>query len=166
MGCVVSQRELILHNEGWKRNRKRVIFTPGSFDLLHPGHVRLLEQARAIGDILVIGVRGDAGVRATHTRENQRDRALPLRPITPAAERAEILAALAAVDCVVVLDSPDPRDFIAELQPDCVVEGAADSSAGPSPKNPAGPKTSTVFIPLEPGYSTERLIERIQQPRA
>lgn len=166
MGRVVSQRELILHNGEWKRNQKRIVFTHGSFDLLHPGHVRLLEQARALGDILVVGIRGDAAVRAIHARESQPNQLLPLRPITPAAERAEILAALAAVDYVVVLDSPEPLDLLAELEPDCVVEGAADSSAVPSPKNPAGRAASTVFIPLEPGYSTTRLIERIQQIRA
>jgi len=114
----------------------------------------------------VVGVRSDAAVRAIHARENQRDPALPMSPITPASERAEILAALAAVDFVVICDSAEPHEILAELQPDITVEGARDSSAVPSPKNSVGTPPSPVFIPLEPGYSTARLIERIQQLRA
>ena len=163
---MVSQRELILHKVEWKRNGKRIAFAHGSFDLLHPGHIRLLEQARALGEILLVGVRGDAAVRAVHARENQRDPALPMSPITPASERAEILAALAAVDFVVICDSAEPHEILAELQPDIAVEGAQSSSAVPSPKNSAGRSPSPVFIPLEPGYSTARLIERIQQLHA
>jgi rfaE bifunctional protein nucleotidyltransferase chain/domain len=166
LGCVVSQRELILHKVEWKRNRKRIVFAHGSFDLLHPGHIRLLEQARALGDILVVGVRGDAAVRAIHARENQRDPARPASPIMPASERAEILAALAAVDFVVICDSAEPHEILGELQPDIAVEGARDSSEASSSKNSAGTPPSPVFIPLEPGYSTARLIERIQQLRA
>src|SRR5271157_4089221 len=94
LGSVVSQRDLILHKVEWKRNGKTIVFAHGSFDLLHPGHVRLLEQARPLGDILVVGVRSDAAVRAVHARENQREPAQPMSPITPASERAEILAAL------------------------------------------------------------------------
>lgn len=163
---MVSQSELILHKVEWKRNGKRIVFTYGSFDLLHPGHIRLLEQARALGDILVVGVRSDTALRAVHARENQRDPAPPMSPITPASERAEILAALAAVDFVVICDSAEPHEILAELQTDIAVEGARDSSAAPSPKNSAGTSPSPVFIPLEPGYSTARLIERIQQLRA
>jgi rfaE bifunctional protein nucleotidyltransferase chain/domain len=166
LGSVVSQRELILHKVEWKRNGNRIVFAHGSFNLLHPGHIRLLEQARALGDILVIGVRSDAAVRAIHSHENQRDLALPMSPITPASERAEILAALAAVDFVVIYDSAEPLEILAALQPDIAVEGARDSSAAPSPKNSAATLPLPVFIPLEPGYSTARLIERIQQLRA
>jgi rfaE bifunctional protein nucleotidyltransferase chain/domain len=166
LGCVVSQSDLILHKTEWKRNGRRIAFTHGSFDLLHPGHVRLLEQARGLGDVLVVGIHSDSAVRAVHARENQLNRALPHRPVTPAAERAEILAALAAVDYVVALDSLEPRDLIAQLQPEIVVEGAADSSSLPARKNPAGTWPSTVFIPPVPGYSTARLLERIKQLRA
>lgn len=163
---MVSQRELILHKVEWKRNGKKMVFAHGSFDLLHPGHVRLLEQARALGDVLVVGVRSDAGVRAVHARETDAVNAEPLRPITSATERAEILAALAAVDFAVIFDSPEPDELLAQLQPDIAVEGAPDSSAAPARKNLPGASSSTVLIPLEPGYSTARLIERIQQLRA
>jgi len=166
LGCVVTQRELILHKAEWKRNRKRIVFAHGSFDLLHPGHIRLLEQARSLGEILVVGVRSDAAVRAHHAREDQPANAPSLHPLTSEAERAEIVAALAAVDYAVVCDSPDPAEILAQLQPDIVVEGAADPSVVPSPKNSAGTSPSAVFIPLEPGYSAARLIERIQQLRA
>lgn len=80
--AVVSQSELILQRSEWKRNGKRVIYATGVFDLLHPGHIRLLEQARALGDILVVGVHSD--LRARRAKG-------PNRPVTPAAERAEIL---------------------------------------------------------------------------
>ncbi|HYL69590.1 MAG TPA: adenylyltransferase/cytidyltransferase family protein, partial [Candidatus Limnocylindria bacterium] len=100
LGKVVSQGELILHRSEWKRNGKRVAFASGSFDLLHPGHVRLLEQARELGDVLVVGVESDAAVRAKSNKLTAQKKNLA-RPITPADERMEILAALAAVDYVV-----------------------------------------------------------------
>ena len=90
---VVSQSDLILQRREWKRNGKRVVCTLGVFDLLHPGHVRLLEQARALCDILVIGVQSDSRARKEKG---------PNRPVAPSAERAEILASLAAVDFAVV----------------------------------------------------------------
>src|SRR5580704_6141654 len=112
--AVVSQFELILQRQEWKRNGKRVVCVAGVFDLLHPGHVRLLEQARASGDILVVGVQSD--VRA-------REEKGPNRPVTPAAERAEILSALAAVDFAVILNDERADEFIAQLAPDAVVLG-------------------------------------------
>src|SRR5438128_3294775 len=98
----------------WRAEGKTVVFTNGVFDLLHPGHVRYLQQARALGDALVVGVNSDRSVRANKG---------PSRPITPEDERAEVLAALACVDAVVIFDAETPRDLIAALQPDVLVKG-------------------------------------------
>jgi rfaE bifunctional protein nucleotidyltransferase chain/domain len=167
---VVSQDSLILQRRRWKDNGQCVVFASGCFDLLHPGHIRLLEQARSHGDVLIVGVQSDASFRNAHagvagTGELSSKRAL--RPITPGAERAEILAALAAVDYVVEFD--DPARLIESLGPDIVVEGAA---APVKPEKDTAVRSEDTLSPrlvrvlLEPGYSTSRLIERIQQPVA
>src|ERR1700723_4236725 len=95
--AIVSQTDLILQRREWKRNGKRVVCAAGAFDLLHPGHVRLLEHARDLGDILVVGVKSDANARAGAGSSSATEGA---GFVNPAAERAEILAGLAAVDCV------------------------------------------------------------------
>jgi D-beta-D-heptose 7-phosphate kinase/D-beta-D-heptose 1-phosphate adenosyltransferase len=159
--AVVSQSELILQRREWKRNGKRVVCAMGVFDLLHPGHVRLLEQARTFGEILVVGVRSDARAREEKG---------PNRPVTPASERAEILAALAAVDFAVVMsDEQAENEFIAQLLPEMVVQGRASGAsrnivAENEAARAAGVKV--IQIPPEPGHSTSRLIERIKQLRA
>lgn len=153
LGKVVSQGDLILHRSEWKRNGKSVAFVSGTFDLLHPGHVRLLEQAHDLADVLIVGVASDASTSARRP------------PITPAAERMEILAALAAVDYVVEYDEPAPAKLLALLDPDVIVEGAAAGSRSrkshKAHKSVPGPKLRA--IPLEPGYSTTQLIKRIKQ---
>lgn len=93
---------------------KRVVFTNGCFDLLHRGHTRYLEQARALGDLLLVAVNGDASVRRLKGAG---------RPVVPAPERAEVLAALAAVDLVVIFDEPDPARVIRAVRPDVLVKG-------------------------------------------
>lgn len=159
--AVVSQSDLILQRREWKRNGKRVVCTVGVFDLLHPGHLRLLEQARALGEVLVVLVESDA--RAREEKGSG-------RPITPAAERAEIVAALAAVDLAVELQNQPADDkFIAELAPDFLVLGARTSPRKTSasrhdPRSALG--INVKEIPPEPGHSTSHLIERIKQFRA
>ena len=154
MGRVVSQDELILQVQARKRKGQRVVFTNGCFDLLHPGHVRLLEQARSLGDALVVAINSDASVRQLKGAH---------RPVIPEGERAEILAALAAVDYVVVFQEPTPQRLIATLLPDVLVKG---SDWGPSEVvgreevEAAGGRV--VSIPLEAGYSTTRLLERMR----
>jgi rfaE bifunctional protein nucleotidyltransferase chain/domain len=159
--AVVSQSELILQRREWKRNGKRVVCAIGVFDLLHPGHVRLVEQARAFGDILVVGIQSDARAR---------ERKGPSRPVTPAAERAETVAALAAVDFAVVLgDEQAEHEFIAQLAPDVVVQGRAASSSKNAAAEDVAAQASgakVIQIPPEPGHSTSRLIDRIKQLRA
>jgi len=129
-----------------------VVFTNGCFDLLHPGHIRLLEQARSLGDVLVVGLNTDAGVRRSKG---------PARPILPEAERAEVVSALEAVDAVTLFDEDTPRELIAEFLPDILVKGADWSHfvAGREEVEAAGGRVVT--IPLAPGYSTTKIVERI-----
>ena len=158
---VVSQDQLILQRREWKRNGKRVVYTAGAFDLLHPGHIRLLEQARGLGDVLIVGVWSDARVLSEKGAR---------RPITPASERAEILGELAAVDSVVALDDEQsPGEFIVELAPDVLAIGGQSgvqktAFEGEDALKAAGGRV--MHIPLEPGHSTSRLLDRIQQIRA
>jgi rfaE bifunctional protein nucleotidyltransferase chain/domain len=166
LGKVVSQDELILHRSEWKRNGKRVVFASGSFDLLHPGHVRLLEQARGLGSVLVVGVESDAAVRAKSGNATAANKSIA-RPITPADERMEILAALTAVDYVVEFDAPTPKDLLARFQADVVVEGGGEADPAFRDRSDAGAtEPKIVHIPLEPGFSTSRLIDRIKQLNA
>ena len=170
MGETLTQSELILRRADWKRNGRRVVFAAGAFDLLHPGHIRLLEQARSYGDVLVVTIQDDAAVKAAHAAATSASVTQHARPINPACERAEILAALAAVDFVTVFDSESPTALIAQLQPEMIVEGQARPLASSGSEFPATQPTNQalpkiIHIPLEPGYSTTSLLDRIQQLR-
>ncbi len=154
VGQVVSQDELILYVAARKRNGERVVFTNGCFDLLHPGHLKSLEQARSLGDLLIVAINSDASVRRLKG---------DARPVIPEAERAEILAALAAVDFVTVFNSPTPRELIARLLPDVLVKGGdwgPGEIVGREEVEAAGGRV--VSIPLEPGYSTTDILARIR----
>ena len=134
---------------------KTVVFTNGVFDLLHPGHVRYLQKARALGDALIVGVNSDRSVRAIKG---------PQRPITPEAERAELLAALAAVDAAVVFDEDTPHAIIAAIQPDILVKGAdwaEDAIVGRDIVEARGGRV--VRMPIEPGYSTSGIIDKARR---
>lgn len=136
---------------------RRVVFTNGVFDLLHPGHVRYLRQARLLGDALIVGVNSDRSVRS-----NKGDG----RPITSEAERAEVLAALEVVDAVVLFDEETPHDLIAAVQPDVLVKGAdwpADGIVGRDIVEARG--GVVVRVPVEPGHSTSSIIEKIRRAR-
>jgi rfaE bifunctional protein nucleotidyltransferase chain/domain len=133
---------------------RRVVFTNGCFDLLHPGHVRLLERARAEGDFLVIGLNSDASVRGNKG---------PGRPVVPEAERAETLLALEAVDRVLLYDDPTPLHIIEALLPDVLVKGAdwaADAIVGREAVEAAGGRV--VRVELLPGRSTTAIVDRIR----
>jgi D-beta-D-heptose 7-phosphate kinase/D-beta-D-heptose 1-phosphate adenosyltransferase len=165
---VVSQDELIRRREEWKRDGKQVVFTSGVFDLLHPGHVRLLEQAAGQGNILIVAIQSDSGVRESRISSTETAKNLMVRPITPAAERCEILAALASVDYVVEFDEPEPRQLLKRLAPDVLVKGGepgSDESAFLDDDKSKATGVKIVRIPLEPGYSTSRLVERIKRLR-
>lgn len=138
-----------------KAAQRRIVFTNGCYDLLHPGHVRLLESARELGDILILALNTDRSVR-----ENKGAN----RPIINEAERAEVAAALAAVDYVVLFDEPTPREIITRVLPDVLVKGSdwgPNEVVGREEVEAAGGRV--VSIPLEPGYSTSAIIERIQK---
>lgn len=158
MGVVSNQSDLCLDVQDLKRAGKKIVFTNGCFDLLHPGHVKLLEQARSLGDTLIVGINSDGSVR--------RNKGVN-RPVMPERERAEILAGLAAVDYVVVFDEATPRELIAEIVPNILVKGSdwgADEIVGREDVEGAGGRV--VSIPVEPGFSTTNLILRIQRLRA
>jgi rfaE bifunctional protein nucleotidyltransferase chain/domain len=134
---------------------RRVVFTNGVFDLLHPGHTRYLADARAQGDVLVVAVNSDRSVRALAKG--------PERPVTPEHERAELLAALAAVDAVVVFDEDTPQAIVEAIQPDVLVKGAdwaADAIVGREVVEARGGRV--VRVPLAPGYSTTAILDRIR----
>jgi rfaE bifunctional protein nucleotidyltransferase chain/domain len=138
-----------------KRNGRRVVFTNGCFDLLHPGHIRLLEQARALGDLLIVGLNSDASVRQLKGTG---------RPVLPERERAEILAALEAVDAVVIFDQLTPREVIAGLLPDVLVKGGdwpGDQIVGRAEVEAAG--GHVVSIPVVQGYSTTEVLRKIRE---
>jgi len=133
----------------------QVVFTNGVFDLLHAGHIHVLESARALGDALIVGVNTDASVRRLDKGHE--------RPIVPAADRARVLAALACVDCVVLFDEDTPAHIIAALQPDVLVKGGdynPDTVVGADTVRARGGRV--VIIPLLPDRSTTRLVERLR----
>ena len=150
---MVSQNELMLLLAEARREGRRVVFTNGCFDILHPGHIQLLEAARDLGDLLVLGLNSDRSVR-----ENKGAN----RPIVPDSERAEVAAALAAVDFVVLFDEPTPREIISSILPDVLVKGSdwgPDEIVGREEVEAAGGRV--VSLPLAPGYSTSGIIERV-----
>ena len=163
MGQVVSRDELMSLRQEWKHKGRKVVCAAGAFDLLHPGHIRLLEQARGSGDILVVAVESDQSARGKPAQGP----AAP-RPVTPASERAEILAALAAVDYVAEFDDASPHAWPSQLLPDVFVAGglAGDAAARREDKALEARGCRVARLALEPGYSTALLMERIQQLRA
>ena len=152
VGRLYTRAELLAERGRWKRESKTVVFTNGCFDLLHVAHIRVLNQARAQGDLLIIGLNSDASVRLSKG---------PARPLIPQNERAEMLLALKAVDGVVCFDEETPRDLIAELLPDVLVKSADWSHfvAGREEVEAAGGRV--VILPYEQGYSTTGIIEKI-----
>ena len=138
-----------------KTTRKgRVVFTNGCFDLLHPGHVQTLESARALGDVLIVGVNSDASVGQLKGAG---------RPVIPEAERAEILAAFSCVDAVIIFDETTPREVIARLLPDVLVKGgdwAGDQIIGREEVEEAGGRV--VSIPVVTEYSTTAILQKMR----
>jgi rfaE bifunctional protein nucleotidyltransferase chain/domain len=139
----------------WRDAGLSVVLTNGCFDLLHAGHVRLLEQARQLGDRLIVAVNSDRSVRELKG---------PERPIVPEAERAETLLAIACVDSVVVFDEPTPLETIRALEPDVLVKGSdwgEGAIVGRQEVETRGGRV--VRVPLVAGQSTTALIERIRR---
>jgi D-beta-D-heptose 7-phosphate kinase/D-beta-D-heptose 1-phosphate adenosyltransferase len=152
MRNLYTRPELIAQRARCRRAGKAVVFTNGCYDLLHPGHVRLLEKARSLGDILILALNSDASVARLKG---------PTRPLIPEIERAELAAALEAVDAVILFDEDTPRELIAALLPDILVKGAdwAHWIAGREEVEAAGGRV--VALGLEPGYSTTGIVEKL-----
>jgi rfaE bifunctional protein nucleotidyltransferase chain/domain len=157
MRGVRSLEELAAWREDLRRQAKRLVLTNGVFDLLHIGHVRYLEAARRLGDALVVAVDSDESVRALGKGAD--------RPLVPAVERAEIVAALRSVDAVVIFEGPTARQVVAALQPDVYVKGG-DYATGAKPLPEAEIVASyggrVAFIDLVPGRSTTDLVAKIR----
>ena len=148
--------QLVAERRLWRDAGRAVVLTNGCFDLLHPGHIALLEAARREGDILVVALNSDVSVRGLKGEG---------RPLVSESERAEILLALEPVDRVLVYDEPTPLDTILALGPDVLVKGAdwaADEIVGATEVEAAGGRVARVA--LKPGRSTSRLVERIRRP--
>jgi rfaE bifunctional protein nucleotidyltransferase chain/domain len=152
VGTFYGRDELVEARAGWKAAGKTVVFTNGCYDLLHPGHIRLLEKARSLGDILILALNSDASVRRLKG---------PSRPLIAERERAEVALGLEAVNAVTLFDEDTPRELIAAVLPDILVKGAdwAHWIAGREEVEAAGGKV--MALSLEPGYSTTGIVETI-----
>jgi rfaE bifunctional protein nucleotidyltransferase chain/domain len=152
LGKLYTREQLAAVRAQWKREGKTVVFTNGCYDILHPGHIRLLESARSLGDILILALNTDASVRRFKG---------PARPIVDENGRAQLACALAAVDAVTLFDEDTPRELIAAVLPDILIKGAdwAHFIAGREEVEAAGGKV--LALPLEPGYSTSAIVEEI-----
>lgn len=145
MSQVYTRDELVAQRHRWKEEGKRVVFTNGCYDILHPGHIRLLERARSLGDALILALNTDASVERLKG---------PARPFFNQRERAALALRLEAVDAVTLFDEDTPRELIAEVLPDVLVKGAdwTHFVAGREEVEAAGGEVLT--LPLEPGYSS------------
>jgi D-beta-D-heptose 7-phosphate kinase/D-beta-D-heptose 1-phosphate adenosyltransferase len=155
MGRVISRAELIEVRLELKKNRRRIVFTNGCFDLLHRGHIEYLAKAKSLGDILIVGLNADDSVRRLKG---------PNRPITPQEDRAAILAALAVVDYVCIFDEDTPYELIRAVVPDILVKGAdwtVDDVVGKDIVEAAGGSVHT--IEFLPNRSTTNIIQKIAQ---
>ena len=152
MGNFYDRPALVQARAEWRNAQKTVVFTNGCYDILHPGHIRLLESARSLGDVLILALNTDLSVQRLKG---------PTRPLVQQDERAELAAALQAVDAVTFFDEDTPRELIAAVLPDILVKGADWSHfiAGREEVEAAGGKV--LALPLEPGYSTTGILDEV-----
>jgi len=152
MADFYSRAALVEQRAQWKVEGRKVVFTNGCYDILHPGHIRLLETARALGDVLVLALNTDDSVARLKG---------PTRPLLSEHQRTAMAVALAAVDAVVLFDEDTPRELIAAVLPDVLVKGADWSHfiAGREEVEAAGGVVTP--LPLEPGYSTTNIEKEI-----
>ncbi len=154
---ILSRKQLMSRLAGHRARGERIVFTNGCFDLIHPGHVLYLEAARALGDVLVVGLNSDASVRRLKG---------PSRPVCTQRERALVLAGLRSVDYVVIFEEDTPLELIREVEPDILVKGgdwAPEEIVGREVVEARGGKVVTV--PFVPGASTTGIVERIRRGR-
>jgi rfaE bifunctional protein nucleotidyltransferase chain/domain len=153
MGQILDRDFLVKERQRLRQKGRRVVFTNGCFDLLHPGHIRYLNQARLLGDVLIVALNSDLSVRKLKGES---------RPILKEEERAEVMAALACVDYVTIFSEETPRELIAELLPDILVKGgdwSLDTIVGREEVEAAGGLVQSLSF-IE-GVSTTEIIERI-----
>lgn len=152
MARFYTREELIAARAAWKRAGLRVVFTNGCYDVLHPGHIRLLERARSLGDLLILALNTDSSVARFKG---------PHRPLIPERQRVALACALHAVDAVTLFDEDTPRELIAAVLPDVLVKGAdwAHFIAGREEVEAAGGQV--LALPLEAGFSTTDIVERV-----
>jgi len=150
---IKEREELRKIVEALKLEGKQIVFTNGCFDLLHVGHIRYLEKAKGLGDILIVGVNSDRSVRMIKG---------PERPILPEEERAEVLSGLGCIDYIILFDEPTPLELIAQLQPHVLVKGGdwtKETTVGKEIVESSGGKV--VILPFVEGHSTSNLIKTI-----
>jgi rfaE bifunctional protein nucleotidyltransferase chain/domain len=152
VGQFYTRGELVAARAVWKREGKVVVFTNGCYDILHPGHIRLLEKARSMGGLLILALNTDSSVRRLKG---------PSRPLLAERERVDMALALEAVDAVTLFDEDTPRELIAAVLPDILIKGAdwAHFIAGREEVEAAGGRV--LALDLEPGYSTTGIVEEI-----
>jgi rfaE bifunctional protein nucleotidyltransferase chain/domain len=152
MGIFYERLALVQARAEWRRAGKTVVFTNGCYDILHPGHIRLLEKARSLGDLLVLALNTDASIARLKG---------PTRPLIPEHQRARMALMLEAVDAVTLFDEDTPRELIARVLPDILIKGAdwAHFIAGREEVEAAGGKV--MALALEPGFSTTNIVEEL-----
>jgi rfaE bifunctional protein nucleotidyltransferase chain/domain len=152
MGIFYDRPALMQARAEWRRAGKTVVFTNGCYDILHPGHIRLLEKARSLGDLLILALNTDSSVARLKG---------PTRPLISENERAQMALMLEAVDAVTFFDEDTPRELIAEVLPDILIKGAdwAHFIAGREEVEAAGGKV--MALALEPGFSTTNIVEEL-----
>ncbi len=152
MGIFYDRAALKQARAGWRSDGKTVVFTNGCYDILHPGHIRLLEKARSLGDLLILALNTDSSVARLKG---------PTRPLIPEQERVRMALQLEAVDAVTLFDEDTPRELIAEVLPDILIKGAdwAHFIAGREEVEAAGGKV--MALALEPGFSTTNIVEEL-----
>jgi rfaE bifunctional protein nucleotidyltransferase chain/domain len=153
MNKVLTRGTLARRLRALRRQGKRIVFTNGCFDLIHPGHIRYLRAARRLGDVLVVGLNSDASVRRLKG---------PTRPLVRQRDRCEVVAALEMVDCVTVFGEDTPYSLIKHVQPDVLVKGGdwkPDAIVGADVVRARGGAVRS--LRFAPGYSTTRLVESV-----
>jgi rfaE bifunctional protein nucleotidyltransferase chain/domain len=152
MGIFYDRPALVQARAEWRQAGKTVVFTNGCYDILHPGHIRLLEKARSMGDLLILALNTDASVARLKG---------PTRPLISESERARMALMLEAVDAVTLFDEDTPRELIAEVLPDILIKGAdwAHFIAGREEVEAAGGKV--MALALEPGFSTTNIVDEL-----
>ena len=158
MGKILARATLKRRLAQVRRTGKRIVFTNGCFDLVHPGHVRYLRAAKRLGDVLVVGLNSDDSVRRLKG---------PTRPLVPEPDRCEVMAALEMVDYVTVFDEDTPYQLIAHLQPDVLVKGGdwtPDRIVGADLVQARG--GSVRSLRFASGYSTSALVKKVQSSRS